>query len=88
MTGVLQNNALLTQQLRLLTPAGDQPARVIHNAMARILPVTAGAAEDRSHQSRVTVPSDQPGDLTVGSHASLRDFLHDREDLVNQPLIR
>ena len=68
MTGVLQNNALLPEEFCLLKPAGDQPARVIHNAMARISTVIVGAAEHRTHQSRIPFPSDQPGNLTVGSH--------------------
>lgn len=88
MAGVLQSNALSSQQFRLLAPAGHQPARVIYNAMARIPPVTVGAAEHRPHLARVPVSPDQPGDLTVGSHAPFRYFLHDREDLVDQPFIR
>ena len=85
MAVVLQTDALLSQQLRLLNPAGNQPARVIHNAMTRIPPVTVGAAEHRSHQACIPVSPDKPGNLTVANLLLLFTFEQYKNSFGNSP---
>ena len=59
-------------------------ACVIHHPVTRVITVEFGHAQYLSHQAAVPVPPDQPGDLPVGSDFSLRYFLYDRQDLVDQ----
>ena len=59
-----------SQQEGLLLPAWYEPACVVDDAVARVLPIVMGHAENLPYETRISFPADQPGDLAVCCHVA------------------
>jgi len=52
--------------------------------VAGITPVIFSHAQDFPDQPRISVSANQPGNLAVSRHPSLRDFFHNGKNFINQ----
>jgi hypothetical protein len=57
---------------------------MIHDTVAGITPVILSHAQDFPDQPRISVSANQPGNLAVSRHPTLRDFFHNGKNFINQ----
>lgn len=83
-----EGDAFFQQPAFLVFKVRGGPACVIYHTVTGEIPVKLRHAQNPSDQTGILLPSDQPGDLSVGSDLPFRDLLHDGKDLPDQTFIK